>query len=85
VGLRTWFSSYRFKNLKVTAPDGTILLEGLPELAPAAPNKEEIVAPPKKLGAAPRATDGVSPERVAFGHEAAMFAARGFALAARNL
>ena len=31
VGLRTWLSAYRFKNIKVTAPDGTVLLEGLPD------------------------------------------------------
>ena len=32
VGLRTWDSAYRFKNIKVTAPDGTMLLDGLPDL-----------------------------------------------------
>jgi hypothetical protein len=32
VGLRTWGSTYRFRNLKVTAPDGKVLLEGLPDL-----------------------------------------------------
>jgi hypothetical protein len=31
VGLRTWFTSCRLKNIKVTAPDGTVLLEGLPD------------------------------------------------------
>lgn len=36
VGLRTGNAPYRFKNIKVTAPDGTVLLEGLPDLAPAA-------------------------------------------------
>jgi WD40 repeat protein len=36
VGLRTWDSAYRFKNIKVTAPDGTVLLEGAPDL-PRAP------------------------------------------------
>ncbi len=37
VGLRTWNSAYRFRNIKVTAPDGAILWEGLPEIgAPAA-------------------------------------------------
>ena len=35
VGLESTVSSYRFKNIKVTAPDGTILLEGLPVLTPA--------------------------------------------------
>jgi hypothetical protein len=34
VRLETMMSSYRFKNIKVTAPDGTILLEGLPEITP---------------------------------------------------
>src|SRR5262249_50420749 len=32
VGLRTWNSYYRFRNIKVTRPDGTVLLEGLPDL-----------------------------------------------------
>jgi hypothetical protein len=32
VGLRTWASHYRFRNIKVTAPDGKVLLEGLPDL-----------------------------------------------------
>jgi hypothetical protein len=32
VGLRTWTTEYRFRNIKVTAPDGTVLLEGLPDL-----------------------------------------------------
>jgi hypothetical protein len=35
VGLETFGSDYRFKNIKVSAPDGTVLLEGLPDLAPA--------------------------------------------------
>jgi hypothetical protein len=32
VALRTWNSVYRFRNIKVTAPDGTVLWEGLPEI-----------------------------------------------------
>jgi hypothetical protein len=32
VGLRTWQSAYVFRNIKVTAPDGKVLLEGLPQL-----------------------------------------------------
>jgi hypothetical protein len=32
VGLSTWESSYRFKNMKVIAPDGKVLFEGLPVL-----------------------------------------------------
>jgi hypothetical protein len=32
VGLRTWNAVYRFKDIKVTAPDGTVLWEGLPEI-----------------------------------------------------
>jgi len=32
VGLQTWGTAVRFRNLKVTAPDGTTLWEGLPEL-----------------------------------------------------
>ena len=32
VGLRTWDSVYRFRNIKVTDPNGTVLWEGLPEI-----------------------------------------------------
>ncbi|MBX3399006.1 MAG: SUMF1/EgtB/PvdO family nonheme iron enzyme [Gemmataceae bacterium] len=32
VGLRTVFSHMRFKNIKVTAPDGTVLWDGLPNI-----------------------------------------------------
>jgi formylglycine-generating enzyme required for sulfatase activity len=32
VGLVSWQSPFRFRNIKVTAPDGKVLLEGLPEL-----------------------------------------------------
>ena len=35
VGLRTFGSSFRFKNIKVTAPDGRELWEGLPAIEPA--------------------------------------------------
>jgi hypothetical protein len=31
VGLESTASNYRFKNIRVTAPDGTILVEGLPD------------------------------------------------------
>jgi hypothetical protein len=30
VGLETFISSFRFRNIKVTAPDGTLLWNGLP-------------------------------------------------------
>jgi hypothetical protein len=32
VGLRTWGGVYLFRNIKVSAPDGKVLLEGLPDL-----------------------------------------------------
>jgi hypothetical protein len=32
VGLRTWGGHYRFRNIKVTDPEGKVLLEGLPDL-----------------------------------------------------
>jgi WD40 repeat protein/tetratricopeptide (TPR) repeat protein len=32
VGLRTYLTTARFRNLRVTAPDGTVLFEGLPPL-----------------------------------------------------
>jgi serine/threonine protein kinase len=38
-GLRTWNSIYRFRNIKVTAPDGKVLLEGLPDVDPPWPGK----------------------------------------------
>jgi serine/threonine protein kinase len=34
VGLRTWFSTYRFRNIKVTAPDGKLLWAGPPAIEP---------------------------------------------------
>jgi hypothetical protein len=37
VGLFTWTSIYRFKNIKVTSPDGKILWEGAPALGPRVP------------------------------------------------
>ncbi len=33
VGLHLWKPKYRFRNIKVTAPDGTVLWEGMPDLA----------------------------------------------------
>jgi serine/threonine protein kinase len=38
-GLRTWNSIYRFRNIKVTAPNGKALLEGLPDVDPPWPGK----------------------------------------------
>jgi serine/threonine protein kinase len=35
VGLRTWQSAYVFRNIKVTSPDGKVLLEGLPDVGSA--------------------------------------------------
>jgi hypothetical protein len=32
VGFRTWETNVRFRNIKVTAPDGSALWEGEPEL-----------------------------------------------------
>jgi hypothetical protein len=32
LGIGTWESPYRFRNIVVKAPDGTVLLEGLPDL-----------------------------------------------------
>ncbi len=32
VGLRTWATAYAFRNIRVTTPEGKVLLEGLPEL-----------------------------------------------------
>jgi serine/threonine protein kinase len=32
VGLRTWGGVYRFRNIRVTDPDGKVLLEGLPDV-----------------------------------------------------
>ncbi len=43
VGLRTWRTQYRFRNIKVTAPDGTVLLEGLPDLNHELPDEKGVV------------------------------------------
>jgi eukaryotic-like serine/threonine-protein kinase len=32
VGFRTWETKVRFRNIRVTAPDGKVLWEGVPEL-----------------------------------------------------
>jgi len=47
VGLETFISSFRFKNIKVTSPDGKVLWEGLPAVGsnttakpPASPRRE---------------------------------------------
>jgi hypothetical protein len=45
VGLRTWFAPCRFKNLKVTARDGKILLEGLPDFTLKPPPLPALVLP----------------------------------------
>ncbi len=37
VGLQTFGSAFRFKNIKVTSPDGKVLWEGLPAVASATP------------------------------------------------
>ena len=37
VGLQTFGASFRFKNIKVTAPDGRVLWEGLPAVASTTP------------------------------------------------
>jgi hypothetical protein len=39
VGLRTWGGVYRFRNIKVTDPDGKVLLQGLPDVDSAWENK----------------------------------------------
>ncbi len=44
VGLGTGRSSYRFRNIKVTAPNGKILWEGLPDLPGQAGGKGDLAA-----------------------------------------
>jgi hypothetical protein len=39
VGLRTWESLYAFRNLRVTAPDGKVLLEGVPDVVDGVPRQ----------------------------------------------
>ena len=39
VGLQTFGSAFRFKNIKVTSPDGKVLWEGLPAVASATPSE----------------------------------------------
>ena len=47
VGLATWASLYRFRNIKVTDPDGKVLLEGLPDLG--ADNEKRVAQTLKVL------------------------------------
>jgi Domain of Unknown Function (DUF1080) len=42
VGFRTWATKARFRNIKVTAPDGRVLWEGVPELNAANAGKEPV-------------------------------------------
>ena len=39
VGLQTFGASFRFKNIKVTSPDGRVLWEGLPAVASTTPTR----------------------------------------------
>jgi hypothetical protein len=39
VGLRTWASPFAFRNIRVTAPDGAVLLEGLPDVVNGEPRR----------------------------------------------
>jgi hypothetical protein len=39
IGLATWDARARFRDIVITAPDGEVVWEGLPDLAPAAPGK----------------------------------------------
>ena len=48
VGLQTFGASFRFKNIKVTDPDGRVLWEGLPAVDSTAPS--EFAAPLIKRG-----------------------------------
>jgi serine/threonine protein kinase len=40
IGLATWNSSIRYRNLKVTAPDGTVLWEGFPDVGSPPPSPD---------------------------------------------
>lgn len=66
VGLRTWGvnTPVRWKNLKVVSPDGQILLEGFPELGPAAPEPGLIPSPSAALAALRR--EQIPPSALAF-------------------
>jgi hypothetical protein len=50
VGVRTWETEVRFRNLKVTAPDGKVLWEGLPELPEHAPASKPATEAPRAAG-----------------------------------
>ena len=47
VGLSTWGGSVRFRDLKVTAPDGRVLFSGPPPLPPPPPLPLAIAPPPR--------------------------------------
>ena len=55
VGLRTWRSAWRFRNIRVTSPDGKVLWEGPPRTGAAA---APAGGSPTRAGAVPRATIG---------------------------
>jgi serine/threonine protein kinase len=56
VGLGTWLSTFRFKNIKVTSPDGTVLWEGPPAIESSGPDDAARATgdAPKVSGAANR-------------------------------
>ncbi|MGH7135996.1 MAG: SUMF1/EgtB/PvdO family nonheme iron enzyme, partial [Pirellulales bacterium] len=61
IGLSTWDSAYRFRNIVVKAPDGRVLLEGLPNLD-AEPPAKSYEADEKKALAARGGTLPTSPD-----------------------
>ena len=54
VGLGTFLSAYRFKNIKVTAPDGSVLWEGLPAVDSPKLTKSQTLADPPQPSVVPQ-------------------------------
>jgi 3-keto-disaccharide hydrolase len=79
VGLRTWWSAYRFRNIKVTAPDGETLWEGPPAIESPRPVGPAAPENPYRQGwvslfngkdlsgwTALRGNDEIAPEKIFF-------------------
>ncbi len=48
MGLQTWHGVYRFRNIKVTAPDGTILWQGPPHVTSLGQDRPFVTQEPEK-------------------------------------
>ena len=58
VGFRTWYSAYKLRNIRVTAPDGKVLWEGLPAVAESEPTTAGEGDDPRRRRPAPEVHGG---------------------------